>query len=361
MAGKLKIFIGAAPGVGKTYTMLREAQDLQRQGTDVVIGYVDAYGRPDTETQITGLELVPRRQINFQGRTFEEVDVEAIVKRQPDMVIIDELAHTNAPGSQFPKRYMDVEFILDHGIGVLTTVNVQHLENAHAEAERITGVKVREIIPDEFIKRAEQVEVVDVTPETLRQRLRDGSIYPHDKVKQALNNFFRMSNLAPLRELALREVAEDVDERLQQSFDRRKIPGPVGAKENILVCVSYVDRANKLIEKASKVAARMKAELIVLTVNPRSPDQFTHKDKERIQGLKELSGQYDGRFVVEYLNDRKLPQIIIAVAERENVTQIVIGQPSKERKWRRIVKDSPVRYLLRNLKYVDLRIVGWRD
>ncbi|WP_274435225.1 universal stress protein [Alicyclobacillus sp. ALC3] len=361
MAGKLKIFVGAAPGVGKTYTMLREAQALKRQGTDVVIGYVDVHERPDTEAQLEGLEVLPRKQVHFHGRTFEEVDMDIIVRRKPDVVVIDELAHSNAPGSQFPKRYMDVEFILDQGIHVLTAVNVLHLENAHAEAERITGVKVREIIPEEFVKRADEVEVVDVTPETLRQRLRDGSIYSEDKVHQALNNFFRKSNLAPLRELALREVAEDVDERLQQSYDRRKIPGPVGARENILVCVSYLDRAQKLIEKANRVAVRMKAELIVLTITSRTPDLRTAKDEERIENLKKLAEQHNGRLIVEFLNDRKVAEVIIEVAERENVTQIFIGQPSRERKWQRVMKESPVRYLLRNLKYVDLRIVGWRD
>lgn len=361
MTGKLKVFIGAAPGVGKTYTMLRAAQDLKSQGRDVVIGYVDTYGRPDTEAQAIGLEVLPRKTIYFRGRGFEEVDVQAVIERGPEVVIIDELAHSNAPGSNFPKRYMDVEYILDHGIGVLSTVNVQHIENAHADAERITGIRVREIVPDEFIKRAEEVEVVDVTPETLRQRLRDGSIYPADKVNHALTHFFRKSNLSPLRELALREVAEDVDERLQVSFDRQRIPGPVGARENILVCVSYIDRAQKLIEKANRVAVRMKAELIVLTVRERSSDQLTPKDEQRIERLKVLTDQHDGRLLVEFLNDRKVAEVIIEVAERENVTQVVIGQPSKERVWRRFMTETPVRYLLRNLKYIDLRIVGWRD
>ncbi len=359
--GQLKVFIGAAPGVGKTYTMLREAVELKERGIDVVIGYVDTHGRPETEAQIDGLEVLPRKTIRFQNRVFEEVNLEAICERKPDVVVIDELAHSNAPGSTFPKRYMDVEYLLDQGISVLTAVNVQHIEGIHEEAEEITGVRVRELVPESFIKRAHEVSVIDVTPETLRQRLRDGSIYPEDKVDQALQNFFRKSNLSGLRELALRFVAEDVDERLQRSYSRRKIPGPVGAKEVIMVCVSHYARAVKLLKRGHRMAIRMKADLYVLTICNSSEDSLSEREKINLQKLKELAEEHDAEWILEPRNDRKIGAIILEVAERLNVTQIVIGQPRSNRKWEHLWKENPIRYLLRHLRYTDLRIVGWKD
>jgi two-component system, OmpR family, sensor histidine kinase KdpD len=358
--GQLKIFIGAAPGVGKTYTMLREAVSLKERGIDVVIGYVDVRDRPETRAQMDGLEVLPRKIIHFHHRVFEEVDIEAITERGPDVVVIDELAHSNAPGSMFPKRYMDVEYLLDMGISVLTTVNVQHIEGIHDEAEEITGIPVRELIPESLIKRADEVSVIDVTPETLRQRLRDGSIYPADRVDQALQNFFRKSNLSGLRELALRVVAEDVDERLERSYSRRRIPGPVGAKEVIMVCVSHYPRAVKLIGRGDRMAARMKADMYVLFIAGGGEDSLSEKERANLVKLKTLADECEGEFIIEPRNDRKTGEVIADVASRYNVTQIVIGQPAPDRKWE-LWRENPVRYLLRNLRYTDLRIVGWRD
>ncbi|WP_206918793.1 universal stress protein [Alicyclobacillus suci] len=358
--GKLRLFIGAAPGVGKTYTMLREANALRERGVDIVIGYIEFHGRPDTAAQINGLEIIPCLEIEFQGRVFQEINVEAVIARKPDVVVVDELAHTNVPGSMHSKRYLDVEHILDHGIDVLTAVNVQHIEGTHEDAEELTRVKVREIIPRSFVKRASEIEVIDVTPETLRQRLRDGSIYPADKVNQALNNFFRLTNLSGLRELALREVADDVDERLQQSYDRSKIPGPVGAKETILVCVNYLERSNKLIEKGSRMAARMKSELMVLTIIDGHENDLSEKDKTWLDALRSISQKYEARHIVEPRNDRKIGEVIMDVAQRLNITQVVIGQPKASQKWA-FWRDNPVKYLLQNIKYVDLRIVGWKE
>lgn len=359
--GQLKIFIGAAPGVGKTYTMLREAVSLKERGIDIVIGYVDVHDRPETTAQVNGLEILPRKQIRFHNRVFEEVHLDAITERHPDVVVIDELAHSNAPGSTFPKRFMDVEYLLDQGISVLTAVNVQHIEGIHEEAEEITGVPVRELIPEAFIKKAVEVSVIDVTPETLRQRLRDGSIYPSDKINQALQNFFRKSNLSGLRELALRVVAEDVDERLQRSFSRRKIPGPVGAKEIIMVCVSHYARAVKLVQRGYRMALRMKADLYVLAIANTVEDFLPDKEKLNLEKLRELTEDHEAEWIVEHRNDRKIGEIIAGVAERLNVTQIVIGQPVANQRWKYLWKENPVRYLLRNLRYTDLRIVGWRD
>lgn len=359
--GRLKLFIGAAPGVGKTFTMLREASGLKERGVDVVIGYIDAHGRQETLAQLRGLEVMPRRKIVFQDRAFEEVDVDGILARQPEAAVIDELAHSNVPGSDRPKRYMDVECLLDHGIDILTAVNIQHLEPVYREAEQITGVPVREVIPASFLRRADEVEVIDVTPETLRRRLRDGVIYPPDKVEQALNHFFRKSNLSALRELALRQVAEDVDQRLQESYDRRRIPGPVGARENVLACVNYVHRAEKLIVKAARMALRVKADLIVLTITNMPEGEWSAAERDRVRALEALAEKFHARFVVEAKNDRPIGAIIMEVAERYNVTQVVIGQPKRNRRFAQILSRSPTEYLLKHLRYIDLRIVGWRD
>jgi len=360
-AGKLKLFIGAAPGVGKTFTMLREAHTLLERGVDVVVGYVDAHDRPDTEAQIGELTILPRKEIRFQGRVFEELDVEGICARHPEVVVVDELAHTNPPGSAWPKRYMDVEYLLDHGISVLSAVNVQHLEGIHEEAEEVTGVRVRELVPVSFFKRAHEVEVIDVTPETLRQRLRDGSIYPLEKVDQALSHFFRKSNLSGLREIALRAVAEDVEERLQNSYERSRIPGPVGARESIMVCVHAPMRARKLMLRGSRMAGRMKADLYMLTISHTAEDLLSARDRQRLEELRELADTYEATWVLEPRNDRKLGDVINAVANRLNVTQIVIGQPARERRWQTVLGESPVRHLLQGVKYVDLRIVGWKE
>lgn len=358
--GRLRLFIGAAPGVGKTYMMLRQAVTLAERGVDVVIGYVDVHGRPETAAQVNGLEILPRKQIELQGQMFEEIDVDAVVARRPQVVVIDELAHSNVPGSARPKRYLDVEYILDHGIDILTAVNVQHLEDVAEEAEEITGIKVREIIPTSFVKRADEIEVIDVTPETLRQRLRDGSIYSPDKVEQALNHFFRKSNLSALRELALREVAEDVDQRLQRSFDRSKIPGPVGAKETVLACVSFLERCEKLIQKAHRMAERMKGDLLALTILDAPDGERSGRATERLKKLEAVCDHYDATHIVAQRNDRKLGAVIIEAADRLNVTQIVIGQPQRRNHWM-VWRDSPVQYLLRHMKYVDVRIVGWKE
>ncbi len=359
--GKLKLFVGAAPGVGKTYTMLKHANSLHARGVDVVIGYIDVHDRPETAQQIMDLEVLAPLEINFSGRNFAEVDVAGILARKPSVAVIDELAHTNAPGSVRRKRYEDVECLLDNGIDVLTAVNVQHLETVVKEAATVIGHRIREVVPASFLKRADEVEVVDVTPETLRQRLRDGSIYPKEKVEHALQNFFTKSNLSALRELALREVAQDVEDRLQKSFDRQKIPGPVGAKESIMVCVNYMGRAPKLILKAARMADRMKADLIVLTILSKDKDDMTKKDEERLETLRVLAEEHHGEVAIEFLNDRPLGAVIVDSAQRHNATLVVIGQPSRMRKWVGVTRQNPVRYLLRNLKYTDLRVVGWKE
>ncbi len=361
--GRLKIFVGAAPGVGKTYTMLRQAADLKKSGVDVVVGYCEIHNRAETRALLASLERVPRRTIEFHGRKFDEFDVDSTIARAPEMVVVDELAHTNVPGARNAKRYMDLEEILAAGMDVMTAVNIQHFETVAGEAAEIIGTPVREVIPQSFLDRADELELIDVTPETIRRRLMDGLIYPMDKVPSALAHYFRYENLAGLRELALREVAEDVDQRLQESHERRKIEGPVGARENVLVCAHYLTRAADLIRIGARTSARMKANLVVLTVvNQFDPSRADHRDEPpSVAGCRKLAEQYRARFVVEPLNDRSIGEVILDVARRHNATQIIIGQPRPGTKWRRMVTGDPVSYLLRNLRFIDLRIVGWRE
>ncbi len=359
--GQLKILIGAAPGVGKTYTMLREANTLKAEGKDIVIGFIEDHQRKETQEQCGELERMESKKIRFQARTFEEIDVQAIVLRHPEIVVIDELAHRNTPGSLFPKRYMDVEYLLDQGISVLTAVNVQHIEGIHLEVEELTGIVVRELIPPSFVKRADELSVIDVTPETIRQRLRDGVIYPVDHIEHALTHYFRKSNLAGLREIALRLVAQDVNERLERSYLRSKIPGPVGVKEVIIVCVGHYERAKALIARGSRMADRMKADFYVLTILRDEEDSLSRKEQDQLEQLRAMVAQFDATLIIETRHDRKIGKIIAQVAHKFNGTQIVIGQPLLS-SWKTLwFKERPVQYLMDNLQYTDLRIVGWYD
>lgn len=361
--GRLKIFVGAAPGVGKTYTMLRQARDLKAQGVDVVVGYFEIHNRAETRALLADLEVVPRHMVDFHGRKFEELDLNGVLARMPELVIIDELAHTNVPGSRNSKRYMDVEEILRAGIDVMTAVNIQHFESVSEEAAAIIGAPVRETIPQSFLDRADELELIDVTPETIRRRLMDGLIYPMDKVQSALSHYFKFENLSSLRELALREVAEDVDQRLLESHERRKIEGPVGARENVMVCANYLSRAERLIRIGARMSERLKTELIVVTVIPQFDSEWkaTQTEPRAVAECRKLAEQNHAKFVVEPLNDRSVGEAILDVAERYNVTQIVIGQPRPGSKWRRVVTGHPVSYLLRHLRFIDLHIVGWRE
>jgi two-component system sensor histidine kinase KdpD len=361
MRGTLKIFIGAAPGVGKTVAMLRYAVQLQQQGIDVVVGYVETHGRSTTAAELQGLELIPPLAVSWQGRVFEEVDVAAILERRPEVVAIDELAHANVPGSRHAKRFMDVAEILDAGIDVLSTVNVQHLEGVHREAEAIIGRPVRELVPQALVNEA-HLEMVDITPEALLRRLRAGDLYPPGQSQVAEENFFRYHTLAALRELALRVVARDVDVHLQRLAERRSIPGPVGARENVLVCCDYLGRAERLVAAGARMALRMKADLIILTVVTESTDSGSAPvPNPKLTALEELAHRYQGRLVVEVKGTRRLGEVIWAAALEHNVTQVVMGQPRPGRRWRPWWHESPTNYLLRHMRDVDLRIVGWRD
>src|ERR1700719_313499 len=252
--GKLRIFVGAAPGVGKTYEMLQNARARQKDGGDIVIGVVETHGRLETEALLEGLEVIPRRRIEYKGRWLEEMDLDGIIARRPQIVLVDELAHTNAPGSRHPKRYLDVEELLRHGINVYTTVNIQHIDSLNDVVAQITYVRVRETVPDTVFDRADAVELVDLTPDDLIQRLKEGKVYVPKQAERALEHFFSPANLTALRELALRRTAERVDDQLLTQMQAGAIPGPWAAGERILVCISEDPRAAGLVRYATRLA-----------------------------------------------------------------------------------------------------------
>src|SRR5437763_3813965 len=260
--GNLRIYLGAAPGVGKTYAMLNEGWRRHQRGTDVVIGLYETHGRPSTAAQVRDLELVPRRVLRYRDATFEEMDVDAILARKPQVALVDELAHTNVPGSRNAKRWQDVQELLDAGIDVISTVNVQHLESMNDVVEEITGIKQRETIPDEVVRRADQIEIVDMTPQAIRRRMAHGNIYPAEKVDASLANYFREGNLGALRELALMWVADRVDEALEAYREAHGIARPWETRERVLVAITGAPGGGDVIRRASRMDARTRGQLL---------------------------------------------------------------------------------------------------
>ncbi|WP_411469901.1 KdpD-like non-kinase potassium sensor [Bacillus thuringiensis] len=350
--GKLKLYVGAAPGVGKSYKMLYDAREIKKDGIDIVIGLIETHGRKETEEAIADLEKVPLKEIQYKGKVFYELDVEGIIKRAPQVVVVDELAHSNVPGSKNKKRYMDVQELLEAGISVLSAFNIQHLESVHDIVAQITNVKVRERIPDFILQKANEIQLVDATPEVLRKRLIDGKIYKEEKIQQSLKNFFTLNNLGALRELSLREVADDMDEKISQT-----VIEPIGVKEKILVCVQYSSTAGKLIRRGWRMADRLNAELYVLNVERENIDSLSASKKQTIEDWKVLTNQFDARFVLEESKGRKPADIIIEVAKRLQVTQILLGQSARTR-WEEIRKGSIVNEIMRQTKHIDIHIVA---
>ncbi|BCB35797.1 sensor protein kdpD [Bacillus cereus] len=350
--GKLKLYVGAAPGVGKSYKMLYDAREIKKDGIDIVIGLIETHGRKETEEAIADLEKVPLKEIQYKGKVFYELDVEGIIKRAPQVVVVDELAHSNVPGSKNKKRYMDVQELIDAGISVLSAFNIQHLESVHDIVAQITNVKVRERIPDFILQKANEIQLVDATPEVLRKRLIDGKIYKEEKIQQSLQNFFTLNNLGALRELSLREVADDMDEKISQT-----VIEPIGVKEKILVCVQYSSTAGKLIRRGWRMAARLNAELYVLNVERENIDSLSASKKQTIEDWKALTNQFDARFVLEESKGRKPADVIIEVAKRLQVTQILLGQSARTR-WEEIRKGSIVNEIMRQTKHIDIHIVA---
>lgn len=352
--GKLKIYIGAAPGVGKTYEMLRDAHEMRETGIDIVAGLVETYGRKGTIGQIGDLEIIPLKEINYKGVVLKEMDLEAILKRKPQVVIVDELAHTNIPTSKNKKRYEDVLEIINNGISVMTAVNIQHFESLNDYVNRMTGVKVRETVPDTIMDLADEVEVVDISIDALRERLKLGKIYSADKVETALNNFFRVGNLTALRELTLREVANEVDEHLMEYKNAKSVEGLVGAQEKILVCVNLNFNAEYLIRRGYRIAKMLKAQLYVLYVKS---EEYTG-DRERLKKMDDLSQlcmKLEAEFKVVTAHDPAIP--IINFAKENGITQVVIGQSARTRT-HEILRGSIVRKIMRGAKYLDVLVVA---
>ncbi|HEY9521840.1 MAG TPA: histidine kinase, partial [Thermopolyspora sp.] len=257
--GRLRVFLGAAPGVGKTYAMLAEGRRALDRGRDVVVGFVETHGRARTAELLTGLEILPRRKITYRGVIFEELDIDAVIARRPRTALIDELAHTNVPGSRNAKRWQDVEEVLDAGIDVVSTVNIQHLESINDVIRQITGVPQRETIPDQVVRRADQIELVDMSPQALRRRMAHGNVYPPEKVDAALSNYFREGNLTALRELALLWVADKVDEQLERYRAEHGISGTWETRERVVVALTGGPEGDTLIRRAARIAARVTA------------------------------------------------------------------------------------------------------
>jgi len=335
---RLRVYIGAAPGVGKTYEMLQEAHALRARGLDVVVGFVETYGRRDTEAQIGALEVIPRRRVEYRGVVLEELDVDAIIRRKPQACVIDELAHTNVPGSRNAKRYQDVLEILDAGIHVMTAVNIQHLETLNDAVARATGVRVRETVPDTFLDRADEVINVDVTVEELRNRLREGKIYRPEKVEQALSNFFRKGNLSTLRELALRAVADEVGEKAA-SYRAREGLEPALIPERVMVCMSSNALAPRVIRTGARIAGRLGSKWYAVYVEtPREqPNRIAQQDAEALQQSIRLAESL-GATVVRVKAERPADGLI-AFAQREGVTHVIFGQSARSR-WELVWRGS---------------------
>jgi two-component system sensor histidine kinase KdpD len=368
--GHLKVFIGMAPGVGKTYRMLQEGAAEADSGRDVVVGYLETHGRAETLAQAEGLEIVPRRHETYRGTPLEEMDLPAVLARKPELCLIDELAHTNAPGVEHEKRYEDVRDVLEAGIDVFSTVNVQHLESLNDQVTQLTGAHVRETIPDEVLAMADEVVLIDVTPETLIARLRAGKVYPAERVPAALNNFFKIENLAALRETALRQVAEDVEvKRLVREpspLPRRDEEGlpvlldsaPQAIAERLLALVTLAPHSERIVRRAWRSAQRLDAELDVLVVRPpgRPPSE---QDRKRLAELRRLTAMLGARLRVEEGED--VAAIAIQLARSLGVTYVMMGRPSERKGLARLgagADRSLLMRLLRGLPGVDVRLVA---
>jgi two-component system sensor histidine kinase KdpD len=350
--GKHKIFIGMAPGVGKTYRMLEEGKQLKQEGFDVVIGLLETHGREETAEKAVGLEQIPLKRVRWRDHSLLEMDTDRIIARHPQLVLVDELAHTNVPGSEREKRYQDVEVILSTGIDVFSTINIQHLESLNDLVYKISGVVVRERVPDRLLDDADEVVVIDVTPETLQERLQDGKIYAPEKIDQALQNFFQRRNLVALRELALREVADNIEEVERENSSQNFC----NIKEVILVCISTNPNSIQLLRRGARIAHQMNSSLVVLFVA--NPHQFLSKPEAlHIETCKRLCQEFDGTFL--RLESENVINAILNTAKEYRVTQVVLGETQRSRLYR-FLKGSIVQRLMHSLPHkTDLHIIGY--
>jgi two-component system, OmpR family, sensor histidine kinase KdpD len=350
--GSLKLFLGYAPGVGKTFSMLSEAIRRHTRGDDIVIGVVETHGRAGIVELVPQLEVMPRKNIDYKGTIFEEMDVDAIIARNPQVALIDELAHTNIPGSKHRKRYEDVLEILEAKIDVLSTVNIQHIESIAPTVHAITGVIVRETVPDWVLQVADETVMVDLTPEALQNRMKRGDVYGKEKVEQALGNFFRRGNLIALRELALRQVAEQVDRSLSSYLDEKDIQENWAVRERIAVCISANPRAQYLVARAARMARRMDAELFAVHVDTGSNGD-TRNEKALAANFQ--FAQSLGAEAVR-LKGKNVSDATAQFVREKHVTQVIFGRSAVEG-WQKLLYLNAINRFLREAPAVDVHIV----
>ncbi len=351
--GRLRIYLGAAPGVGKTYAMLSEGSRRSERGTDVVVGFVETHGRAHTAGQIRELEVLPRRHIEYRGASFEEMDLDAVLARRPTVALVDELAHTNVPGSRHTKRWEDVEELLAAGIDVISTVNVQHLESMNDVVEQITGVKQQETIPDAVVRAADQVEIVDMTPQALRRRMAHGNIYPSEKVDASLANYFREGNLGALRELALMWVADRVDEALEDYREAHGIAGQWETRERVVVAITGAPGGDDVVRRASRMATRTHGRLVGVYV--RASDGLAGPGGENLAAQRRLLSELGGEY--QELASDDIATALVQFARRENATQIVLGA-SRQSRWTHLLRGSVINRVLRASGSIDVHVIS---
>ena len=361
--GRNKIFLGMAAGVGKTYRMLQEGQAEADTGRGVVVGLVETHGRADTAALVDRLEVIERRRVDYRGTVLEEMDVDAILRRAPELCLIDELAHSNATGMEHGKRYEDVADVLDAGIDVFSTMNVQHLESLNDHVAELTGVRVRETVPDSVLVEADEVVLVDVTPEALIARLRAGKVYAQARVGAALNGFFKVENLQALREIALRQVAEDVEAKrlVRDPLDQReeRLFGSVAAKpiaERLLALAKLAPSSERVVRRAWRSAQRLSAELDILVVRDAGREP-TAAEREQLEVLRRLASVLGAHLIVERGDD--LASVAIATARERGTTYVLIGAPGARRGLTRLADPVALR-IMRALPGVDVRFVAER-
>jgi two-component system sensor histidine kinase KdpD len=355
-SGKLKIFVGAAPGVGKTYEMLQSAHARRKAGVDVVVGFVETHGRAETEALVRGLEVIPRKRVDYHGQTVEEMDLDAVIARRPQIALVDELAHTNAAGSRHPKRYLDIEELLSHGIDVYTAVNIQHIESLNDVVAQITHVRVRETVPDSVFDRADAIELIDLTPDDLIQRLKEGKVYVPKQAERALEHYFSPGNLTALRELALRRTAERVDEQLLTHMQANAIAGPWAAGERILVCVSEDPRAAGLVRYTKRLADRLHAPFTAISIETRRSLRLSDEERDRLADTLRLAESLGGEALAIPAVGRRIADDVINFAQANNVTQIVIGKSTRSR-WFEMTRGSVVHDLVRRAGNISVHVI----
>jgi len=353
--GQLKIFFGAAPGVGKTYAMLEAARQKRTEGVDIVVGLVETHGRRETEALLEGLEVLPRSNVEYRGRALREFDLDAALRRKPAIILVDELAHTNAPGSRHKKRWQDVYELLGAGISVYTTMNVQHLESLNDVVSQITGINVRETVPDFLLDRADEIELIDLPPDDLLQRLREGKVYMPEQAAAAIENFFRKGNLIALRELALRRTADRVDEQMQVYRQDKGIKDIWPAGERILVCVGHNPRSIRLIHAARRLAAGLRAEWIAVHVEAPSQVRPSEGDLKQLADHMRLAESLGAESVT--LSGQRMSEEVLTYARNRNVTRIIIGKPTHAR-WKDKLFGSPLDEIVRGSGDIDVYVIS---